>query len=94
MSTRSRIIIRNGDESLLVIYGHRDVYPSYDGAVLHIHCQSRKMIWELIAPGNNSLPTESVKSAEGEHTFESPLEGVVVAYERARHKDGGVRQAE
>ena len=55
MSTKSRIIIRNGDESLLVIYGHRDVYPSYDGAVLHIHCQSRKMIWELIAPGNISL---------------------------------------
>ena len=29
-----------------------------------------------------------MKPVEGEHTFESPQEGVVVAYGRDRHEDG------
>ena len=42
----------------------------------------------MIALGDISSLAESVKPAEGEHTFESPQEGVVVAYGRDRHEDG------
>ncbi|MDO5463583.1 MAG: hypothetical protein Q4F40_01490 [Akkermansia sp.] len=42
----------------------------------------------MIALGDIGLLAESVKAAEGEHTFESPQEGVVVAYGRDRHEDG------
>ena len=45
-------------------------------------------IRELIALGDISSLAASVKPAEGEHTFESPQEGVVVAYGRDRHEDG------
>ena len=70
MSTRSHIGIRNEDGSPDVIYCHRDGYPSYNGALLLHHYQEPKKIRELIALRDISLPAESVKPAEGEHTFE------------------------
>ena len=42
----------------------------------------------MISLGDISSLAESVKPVEGEHTFESPQEGVVVAYGRDRHEDG------
>ena len=88
MSTRSHIGIWNEDGSLDVIYCHWDGYPSYNGAVLFHHYQEPEKIRELIALGDISSLAESVKPVEGEHTFESPQEGVVVAYGRDRHEDG------
>ena len=88
MSTRSHIGIWNEDGSLDVIYCHWDGYPSYNGAVLFHHYQEPEKIRELIALRDISSLAESVKPAEGEHTFESPQEGVVVAYGRDRHEDG------
>ena len=88
MSTRSHIGIWNEDGSLDVIYCHWDGYPSYNGAVLLHHYQDPEKIRELIALGDICSLAESVKPAEGEHTFESPQEGVVVAYGRDRHEDG------
>ena len=88
MSTRSHIGIWNEDGSLDVIYCHWDGYPSYNGAVLLRHYQDPEKIRELIALGDISSLAESVKPAEGEHSFESPQEGVVVAYGRDRHEDG------
>ena len=41
------------------------------------------MPWEISVRWLNLI-----KPAEGEHTFESPQEGVVVAYGRDRHEDG------
>ncbi|MBQ3143436.1 MAG: hypothetical protein IJB89_02870 [Akkermansia sp.] len=88
MSTRSNIGIWNEDGSLDVIYCHWDGYPSYNGAVLLHHYQDLEKIRELIALGDISSLEKNVKPAEGEHTFESPQEGVVVAYGRDRHEDG------
>ena len=42
----------------------------------------------MIALGDISSLAEAVKPAEGEYTFDSPQEGVVVAYGRDRHEDG------
>lgn len=88
MSTRSHIGIRNEDGSLDVIYCHWDGYPSYNGAVLFHHCQEPEKIRELIALGDISSLAASVKPAEGEHTFDSPQDGVTVAYGRDRGEDG------
>ena len=88
MSTRSHIGIWNEDGSLDVIYCHWDGYPSYNGALLLHHYQDPEKIRELIALGDISSLAESVKPMEGEHTFESPQEGVVVAYGRDCHEDG------
>ena len=70
MSTRSHIGIWNEDGSLDVIYCHWDGYPSYNGALLLHHYQDPEKIRELIALGDISSMAESVKPAEGEHTFE------------------------
>ena len=70
MSTRSHIGIWNEDGSLDVIYCHWDGYPSYNGAVLLHHYQDPEKIRELIALGDISSLAESVKPAEGEHSFE------------------------
>lgn len=87
MSTRSHIGIRNADGSLDVIYCLWDGYPSYNGAVLFHHYQDPEKIRELIAQGDISSLAASVKPAEGEHTFDSPEECVVVVYGRDRHED-------
>ena len=79
MSTRSHIGIRNEDGSLDVIYCHWDGYPSYNGALLLHHYQAPEKIRELIALGDISSLAESVKPAEGEHTFDSSQEGVFFA---------------
>ena len=88
MSTRSNIGIQNEDGSLDVIYCHWDGYPSHNGAILLHHYQDLEKIRELIALGDISSLAAAVKAASGEHTFESPQEGVVVAYGRDRHEDG------
>ena len=88
MSTRSHIGIWNEDGTLDVIYCHWDGYPAHNGAVLLHHYQDLDKIRELIALGDISSLAESVKPVEGEHTFESPQEGVVVAYGRDCHEDG------
>lgn len=88
MSTRSNIGIQNEDGSLDVIYCHWDGYPSHNGAILLHHYQDLEKIRELIALGDISSLAAAVKPAAGEHSFESPQEGVVVAYGRDRHEDG------
>ena len=70
MSTRSHIGIRNEDGSPDVIYCHRDGYPSYNGTVLFYHYEEPEKIRELIALRDISSLAESVKPAEGEHSFE------------------------
>lgn len=88
MSTRSHIGIQNEDGSLDVIYCHWDGYPSYNGAILLHHYQDPEKIRELIALGDLSSLAEAIKPTSGEHTFDAPQEGVVVAYGRDRHEDG------
>ena len=88
MSTRSHIGIQNEDGSLDVIYCHWDGYPAHNGAILLHHYQDQEKIRELIALGDISSLAKAVKPTSKEHNFESPQEGVVVAYGRDRHEDG------
>lgn len=87
MSTRSHIGIRNEDGSLDVIYCHWDGYPSHNGNILLHHYQNPDKIRELIALGDISSLAANVRPT-GQHSFETPQEGVVVAYCRDRHEDG------
>lgn len=88
MSTRSHIGIQNEDGSLDVIYCHWDGYPSYNGALLLHHYQDPEKIRELINLGDISLLAAAVWPTSEEHSFETPQDGVVVAYGRDRHEDG------
>lgn len=87
MSTRSHIGIRNEDGTLDVIYCHWDGYPSYNGAILLHHYQDPEKIRELIALGDISSLGAVVHPTDT-HSFDSPQEGVVVAYGRDRQEDG------
>ena len=92
MSTRSHIGIWNEDGSLDVIYCHWDGYPSYNGALLLHRYQDPEKIRELIALGDISSLAESVKPAEGEHTFESPQLRVMpdVLHKKKEVANGGL----
>jgi hypothetical protein len=54
MGTRSRIGIRNADDSVDSIYCHWDGYPDYNGRLLITHYTDENKIRELIALGNIS----------------------------------------
>jgi hypothetical protein len=86
MATRSRIAIERPDGSVSSIYCHNDGYPEYNGKVLHEHYQDREKVERLIGLGDISYLEEKVEPA-GQHTFNSPESGVVVAYHRDRGED-------
>ena len=86
MATRSRIAIENGDGTVRSIYCHWDGYPSNNGRLLKSHYRDRKKVEELIALGDISYLAPELR-ANGPHSFESPADGVVVAYHRDRGED-------
>jgi hypothetical protein len=69
MATRSRIGIRNDDDSVDSIYCHWDGYPQYNGRILMEHYQDESKVRELIALGSLS----SLGAEIGEkHDFSNP----------------------
>jgi hypothetical protein len=94
MGTRSRIAIQNADGTLDSIYCHWDGYPSHNGAILQEHYQDEAKVRELIALGD--LSSLAPKTTPDEtHSFESPQEGVCVAYKRDRKEvNVGPRQSD
>ena len=83
MSTRSRIGILNSDGSVKSIYCHWDGYPSNNGAILLEHYTDAKKVEELIALGDISSLGSKI-STDKPHSFDDPVEDVVVAYGRDR----------
>lgn len=85
MSTRSRIGIKNPDGTITSIYCHYDGYPSWTGAVLDECYNSEERARALIALGDISFLDRKLEPEPGQaHTFDSPAEGVTIAYGRDR----------
>ena len=86
MSTRSAIAIMDDDGKIRSVYAHWDGYLDHNGAILEKHYQDRKKIEALLALGSIILLAERVAPRESEtHTFDKPVNGVVVAYHRDRN---------
>ena len=83
MATRSRIAIEREEGTVYSIYCHFDGYPEHNGAVLQKHYQDRSKVEKLIALGDISILDREIEP-KGEHSFENPETGVVVAYHRDR----------
>jgi len=88
MATRSTIGIKNEKGEIKAIYCHWDGYPKHNGRVLVEHYNTKEKVEELLALGDISELRERVKPNEDEeHSYEKPLNDVVIAY----HRDRGER---
>ena len=85
MSTNSMIGLLREDGKVDAIYCHWDGYPEYVGNILFNYYKDVEKIKQLIALGGISSLRERVAPDEGEkHSFDKPLEDVVIAYHRDR----------
>lgn len=87
MSTRSRIVVENPDQTFDSIYVHSDGYPSYEGAMLLKHYTDPEKIAALLDIGSVSFIAASTECPEG-HSFQHPVKGYCVAYGRDRGEKG------
>lgn len=83
MATRSRIAIETTAGKVRSIYCHWDGYPGNNGKILMEHYTDKEKIINLIELGDISSLAPEVNT-DLPHTFNSPVEGVVVAYGRDR----------
>ena len=83
MATRSRVVYVKGNKAYGV-YVHHDGYPEGVGFVLEQHYQSEKKIWELVQLGDLSVLAEKVNPSTSTHSFDTPEDGVTIAYGRDR----------
>ena len=87
MATRGNIGILNADGSVTGIYTHWDSYPSNNGRILVEHFKDTAKIKSLVDLGSISSLHEKVEPTSKKHSFETPEDGVVVAYHRDRGED-------
>jgi hypothetical protein len=83
MATRSRIAMETEDGRVVSIYCHWDGHIENNGRLLHEHYGDPEKVKQLIALGDISYLRENVVPT-GAHSFNSPQEGVTVAYGRDR----------
>ena len=86
MATRSTIWIKNDDETYDGIYCHWDGYLENNGVLLVENYQDKDKVRKLIELGSISSLHEEVDCPDG-HSFDNPVQGVVVAYHRDRNED-------
>ena len=85
MSTNSTIGIEKQTKR---IYCHWDGYPSYMLPILNEHYNTVEKIKELIDLGAISMLAPKIKPSENsKHSFNTPEDGVVIAYHRDRGED-------
>lgn len=85
MATRSSISIRREDGTYSSIYCHYDGYPSHNGRILQEFYNTPQLVEALMGLGDLSQLAERLAPAPGEsHRFESPANGVCIAYGRDR----------
>ena len=87
MATRSRIGIERQDGIVESIYCHWDGYVENNGQLLSQHYNDVEKVEELISLGDISYLEERVKPEGYQHTYDTPEEGVVVAYHRDRGEE-------
>lgn len=95
MSTNATIARHNKDGSIDEIYLHWDGYPEHAYEILKQHYTTQEKVDELIALGDLSVLAKNtdVKSdmpvPEGvEHTYDTPVKDVCIAYGRDRGETG------
>ena len=89
MATRSRIAIEKEDGTVESIYCHWGGYPENNGIILVENYKDHKKVQALIDLGDISSLAPNVEAApDAGHTFNYPVDGVVVAYGRDRGETG------
>jgi len=86
MGTRSTITVMMGNKEIHAVYCHWDGHESHNGKLLLEHYNSQELAEKIVALGSLSSLDESVEYKEG-HSFETPIEGLSVAYHRDREED-------
>ncbi len=84
MSTRSTIAIVNKDFSVNSIYCHYDGYTQGVGEVLFNYYKDREKIDMLMNLGDISQLNPRILHRIESHSFDTPEENVVIAYNRDR----------
>ena len=88
MSTNSRIGIEQANGTVKSIYCHWDGYPKGVGKTLIEHYLMREKIESLMELGDLSILGEQPEpTGRVPHSFESPEDGITVAYHRDRGDD-------
>ena len=87
MATRSNIGIVNEDGSVTGIYVHWDGYPSHVGRILLTNYNTNDLVNKLIGGGNISSIGENTDT-DLPHSFDKPVAGVCVYYNRDRGESG------
>jgi hypothetical protein len=89
MATRSRIAIEKEDGTVESIYCHWDGYPENNGLILTENYKDHEKVQALIDLGDISSLAPNVEAGpDTGHTFNDPVDGVVVAYGRDRGETG------
>ena len=86
MSTRSRIGLMLHDGTIKQIYCHNDGEIGDVGYTLFNNYNKESIVKELINLGNLSVLGDRLHTDEP-HSFQSPVEGVTIAYSRDRGED-------
>lgn len=81
MSTRSRIAIKNNDNTYTSVYCHLDGHPSYNGKILVENYKTKTKVVELIKNGDLSSLGENIGSKQN---FNKPEANTCVFYGRDR----------
>lgn len=89
MATRSRIAIEKENGTVESIYCHWDGYPENNGRILVENYTDHEKVQALINLGDISSLAPNIDAApDTGHTFNGPVDGVVVAYGRDRGETG------
>lgn len=87
MATRSTISVQQNDGTIKTIYCHWDGYPSGVGESLFNHFKTIELAEQLLELGDCSVIAccNKIAPESGQpHSYEHPVDGVVVAYYRDR----------
>ena len=87
MGTRSAIGYKTAEGKVRAKYSHYDGYVAGVGKTLIEHYQAARKIAQMVELGDQSFLAAEI-FPKGEHSFETPEEGVTVFYGRDRGEDG------
>ena len=87
MGTRSAIGYKTPEGKIRAKYSHYDGYVAGVGKTLIEHYQAARKIAQMVELGDQSFLAAEI-FPKGEHSFETPEEGVTVFYGRDRGEDG------
>ena len=92
MSTRC-LIVKDYGNKFKAIYCHWDGYPEYTGDMLETYYNNDSIIDELLELGDISYLGKRISPyANEEHSFDSPIKDVTLAYCRDRGEEKYIRE--